>query len=694
MSFGNSGVGRGKWGLALACVAVLALAPVGSMAQTTPSVAIDLDRNTAGVQSEVCVAPGTISVMGCVVIQGDEASTVTSNVTRLRTDKSIDIPNSMLSLGDIPGGFVAAQGVFLESDFTWTNALPAPVAIGGDGFIKLFNFDVTFVGTCPEGSCVEFNYVSSVEAVQAGVSVDGQNYDYVSGSASGNPILVGSDVSPAAKIFVKLVATETPTETPFTNTPTNTMGPVVTPDTPTPTNTTDPVVTPDTPTPTSTTVVDPTATPTSTNTPPDPTNTPTNTRVPTVTPSPTTVIVTAAECDDSGYYVLDKNGGRFRVGSPVNIGGALAFGSPDARDMEKVFSTDKAHENDLAVLDRFGIVTFVANPGSEPEQTFGWPSGVFPCGEAVDVIVSRDYQAFWVLTRGGGIYRGGNARTTDDSALLGNDAANLCNVLDIPFPPAIRNGFFGALANDNATLRAVGLTVAEQTVAKGHIETPGDDGPNANPDGFVVIDSQGGSYLFDGQGNSIRDAAGGNRVVASNNVAGDFLNPDTVYPFFPGLDIAREVEQDVTEGKGDPPVPNRHLVILDGWGGIHPVPVNLESDVRFLRNEQSLGGPPITTVGMPYLVLAFDDAATPADEGGASWPADANSIFKDIEFCTDGSEGVYTMDCFGAIFAFGTTRVQPDNLAPGFSGSPYFFPRKDAVDMEPFGQLVILGNGE
>ena len=63
--------------------------------------------------------------------------------------------------------------------------------------------------------------------------------------------------------------------------------------------------------------------------------------------------------------------------------------------------------------------------------------------------------------------------------------------------------------------------------------------------------------------------------------------------------------------------------------------------------------------------------------------SDVGSIFKDIAFCqAPTGDGVYVMDKFGGIFAFGNTRTSADSVATRFSNSPYFFPNPLAMDIE------------
>jgi hypothetical protein len=189
-------------------------------------------------------------------------------------------------------------------------------------------------------------------------------------------------------------------------------------------------------------------------------------------------------------------------------------------------------------------------------------------------------------------------------------------------------------------------------------------GNNADPEGFVILDSQGGHYVFDGEGNAFDDAT-----------EGSILSADTRYPFFQGLDIARDIEIHPvgTSVAG--------LAIYDGWGGVHPVPVESapSNQVSFLRND-----PPITPVGLPYIQTGFDRPGTNLDEGDSDQVgSDVGSIFLDLEFCqTPTGDGIYVLDGFGGIFAFGNTRTSADSVATRFSDSPYFFPNPLARDIE------------
>ncbi|MCA9430454.1 MAG: hypothetical protein KC940_08100, partial [Candidatus Omnitrophica bacterium] len=60
---------------------------------------------------------------------------------------------------------------------------------------------------------------------------------------------------------------------------------------------------------------------------------------------------------------------------------------------------------------------------------------------------------------------------------------------------------------------------------------------------------------------------------------------------------------------------------------------------------------------------------------------DAASIFTDLVFCLEG-DGFYTLDKFGGIFAFGSTRADANNVTPNFTNAPFFYPAQNAVDLE------------
>jgi formylglycine-generating enzyme required for sulfatase activity len=130
-------------------------------------------------------------------------------------------------------------------------------------------------------------------------------------------------------------------------------------------------------------------------------------------------------------------------------------------------------------------------------------------------------------------------------------------------------------------------------------------------------------------------------------------------------------------------------VILDGWDGIHPVPVdNEDNPVYFANNRVSnADDTPLQTVGLPYVTKGFDDPDTDdVDESNSSLIGyDVASIFTDIEFSAGCKDGMFTLDKFGGVFALGSTRPNPTEPVPGFGNSPYFFPFLYAEDMEVFG---------
>ncbi len=548
-------------------------------APETTRVEIDLDRNTAGVQSELLNFMGGTVVQGAVVVTGAEATTVADyavevNLVRTGGGDSVNCVNTSFSDGEITSAFASelCNATFFRRSNLFVN--PA-VAIGVDGVLVLFNFDAEI--TCNNGESVTLDFTSTATNSQLGITIDDSPRTF--GSGTQNPVNTAS-----ATIRCGEGGGE-----------------------------------------------------------------------PTV-------------CADAGYYILDGLGGRHHVGNPAPILGSLYYGRDVAEDMEKTFSSPQGTKgtsfSDLAVLDTFGAVQFVANPEDTPGQSFYWPEGSDPaCGFAVDVEIASDSSGFWVLTEKGGIYRAGSALPGGEGAQLGNNAADLCNVLGIPFGGEVPRDP-GLPAADGASISAEGFVVVQS----------GDAGA---PTGFVVLDSQGGHYIYDGSGNTLSDG-----------IADSILNGNTAYPFFAGLEIARDIELPtlglVDKGFVSSTDPTQGLVIYDGWGGIHPVPVSdtASSLVSFLRNDG------LTSVGLPYLKTGFDDPSTAENEGDPNTVGiDVGSIFHDIEFCASGSEGVYVLDGFGGVFAFGSTRTDPNSPAPAFTGGPYFFPNILARDLEadPFG---------
>ena len=424
-------------------------------------------------------------------------------------------------------------------------------------------------------------------------------------------------------------------------TPTPTVSPTITATaSPTHTETDEPTVTmsptatwTSTPTPTKTGALEPTATWTTVS--------------PTATVTPTE---TRGFCD-RGFYLLDIFGQLHRAGSPPVITGSITLPGGNAMGAEKV-RTDE----DIAVLDGMGVVTFVSHPENTPMQDFLFqPSPAFPLGRAVDLAVTPSGEGFWVLTDFGGIYRAGTAKVTGQGALVPH-TDELPLGYDIMFGPMRRPGFPNP---GGASLRAVSLGV---------INPDGDDQAN----GYIILDSQGGRFLLNGDGSTVAPGTYANRPPDDPLKLLDSptrLEPPDAYiwPFFAGMDIARDLELHPSQ-KG--------LVVFDGWGGIHPVPVDRVSNpVFYTRNDDPNDpGNLITTVGMPYIVEGFDNPETPQDEGNENiYGVDAESIFTGFNFSPGCQQGFYTLDEFGGVAVFGGVRRIPDNIDSPFS-SPYFFP--------------------
>jgi hypothetical protein len=218
-----------------------------------------------------------------------------------------------------------------------------------------------------------------------------------------------------------------------------------------------------------------------------------------------------------------------------------------------------------------------------------------------------------------------------------------------------------------ASLRGVALVVIDAIA------------PFNRADGYIMFDSQGAHYQITPNGTLIVPGTYKNAPVddPSKLLEPDPLQGGYVWPFFPGKDIARDAELYPGTQEG--------LVVFDGWGGIHPVPVNVVSNaVFFARNDDPNNpGNLITTVGMPYVVLGFNNPSTPEDESDATtYGIDAYSIFVDFDF-SSCEQGFYTLDKFGGVFVFGSARVAPDVLLPAWT-LPLIDSQK-AIDMELFG---------
>jgi hypothetical protein len=398
---------------------------------------------------------------------------------------------------------------------------------------------------------------------------------------------------------------------------------------------------------------------------PTPTNTPTATNTPEATPSPTRPFQSGQDCD-SGYYILDSFGGRHRIGNPYQIMGSLYFGNPIAVDMERaVCDISGATNEDLVVLDGYGAAHFVMNTDCNLPQDFYFGDSDpedFPQGRAVDLVIAADSQGFWVLTDFGGIYRAGSTKGGSDPAAVDGTATGSMYGYDVPITGAMRAPTLPDPGG--ASLRAVALIVI-------------DEDADSRADGYVILDSMGGRLYLNEDGDSILPGAS---VGSPANDPFILLDPiGYVWPFFVGLDIARDMELYPTQ---------QGVVILDGWGGIHPVPVNVEDNpVYFANNRVSNADPtPVQAVGMPYVTQGFDNPLTFEDEGeGTVFGADAASIFTDLEFSVGCARGLYTLDKFGGVFVLGEARPVDNSPTPDFGDSPYFFPYLYAEDLEVFG---------
>ncbi|MCB9783103.1 MAG: carboxypeptidase-like regulatory domain-containing protein [Candidatus Omnitrophica bacterium] len=374
------------------------------------------------------------------------------------------------------------------------------------------------------------------------------------------------------------------------------------------------------------------------------------------TPTPTAPI----GCD-SGYYLLDAFGGRHPVGSPPVITGSLYFGYNIARDLERARTGGPTSllQHDLAVLDGAGAVHFIASPTQTIEQDFFFPiTEEFPGGRAVDLSMTSDSLGYWVLTDFGGIYRAGSAKGEDESLVPNTDTLGLG--LDIPLEGSLRDPSFPSPGGAN--LRAVSLLVIDE------------DG-DSTAEGYVILDSMGGHHPFDNEGVVIDPGSSSGSEINSPD---RLLDPTAyLWPFFTGLDIARDLELHPM-GTG--------VVILDGWGGVHPVPVDEESNPVYFANNRvsNMDETPLSSVGLPYITSGFDNPSTEVDESDEeTYGRDAASIFMDLEF-TACESGLYTLDRFGGVFGLGAARENPDDPIPPFAGSPYFFPDQLAVDAEFF----------
>jgi hypothetical protein len=405
---------------------------------------------------------------------------------------------------------------------------------------------------------------------------------------------------------------------------------------------------------------------------PSPSATATHSATPIATSTPTPSATASASptasgtplgCD-SGYYILDSFGSLHRAGNPEIIQSSLLYGEKLAKDMEQAFLAQypdsPSHGLDLVALDGFGSAHYLAHPVSISQDFLFQGLPEFPLGRALDIEVTQDGLGFWVLTDFGGIYRAGSAKDQNEPGLVpGTDRTGVLG-MDVLYgsmrDPSLPNP-------GGASLRAVALAVIDTNL-------------DSRAEGYLVVDSQGGRFQYNANGTPV---APGTHANTPSNSPLRLLDPSAyVWPFFPGLDIARDCELHPTQ---------QGVVVYDGWGGVHPVPVNEPANpVFFARNEDpNSPGVLLTTVGLPYIVAGFDDPDTVVNEADSEgWGLDAGSVFKDLEFCRAGQAGLYVMDRYGGVFTFGAARGNPASLEPPFAGSPYFFPEMVAEDLEPF----------
>ena len=227
---------------------------------------------------------------------------------------------------------------------------------------------------------------------------------------------------------------------------------------------------------------------------------------------------------------------------------------------------------------------------------------------------------------------------------------------DVPLPDRDPN-----LNAGGVTLRAVSFVVI-------------DEDQDSRAEGYIVLDSMGGRFHFNADGTQV---TAGSSSGLTGNEPGRVLDPTGyVWPFFMGLDIARDMELHPNQGG---------VIILDGWDGIHPVPVDVETNPVFFANNvvSATDSTPAQAVGMPYVTTGFDDPNTAEDES-VVLDIDGASIFADLEFsagCPGG--GLYTLDRFGGVFVLGGA-AERWRAGSRLRHSPYFFPFLYAEDMEMF----------
>ncbi|MCA9424084.1 MAG: hypothetical protein KC994_03380 [Candidatus Omnitrophica bacterium] len=190
-----------------------------------PRLQIDFDRFEPGVQSEIEKVLGDEGlVQGAVVIVGPAASeagsyaievVATNGETHLTV---IDCAQSNFEAGEVVD---AGESFVVETctarTFRRTSLLAGSAAIGSDGMVNLFHFDLEV--RCEPGDRLDFEFTTSRNNSLFGVDVDGRTYKI--GEGIGQAILaVGGSIH-------CVEPTPTPTSTP-TATPTDTVIPLPT----------------------------------------------------------------------------------------------------------------------------------------------------------------------------------------------------------------------------------------------------------------------------------------------------------------------------------------------------------------------------------------------------------------------------------------------------------------------------------
>jgi len=170
-------------------------------------VAIDLDRSTECVESTVEAELGIVSVMGSVVLFAAPESEVGQFFAGVVVSETLDLDLSAVFEADVPrenAGFVVETVGDVTATFGFF-FLEMPTSIGDDGFLRLFNFDLTFEANISNGKQVSltFQNFSGIEGQVPDIIIDGIGYDFVEvDPSSGNQLLPGSEIQPAAAIII------------------------------------------------------------------------------------------------------------------------------------------------------------------------------------------------------------------------------------------------------------------------------------------------------------------------------------------------------------------------------------------------------------------------------------------------------------------------------------------------------------